>query len=166
MDTNSLQKGLNFLITSKTLSKNYIAIETATTGLEKEKADRFGVKLNFRLQNSKPLKHDLFKKERKAFLQSELFKKDPFSRIKPETMKQLKTLKVTEFIENKLYYCLNLAESPASMLLNYLHSITIMLFNSNSRKLRIQGRINYSFNENLSVRCNKDNCRVMTFIQT
>ena len=59
-------------------------------------------------------------------------------------MKQLKTLKVTEFIENKLYYCLNLADSPASMLLNHLHSITIMLVNSNSRKLRRRERINHS----------------------
>ena len=35
-----------------------------------------------------------------------------------------------------------------------------MSFNSNNRTLRRQGQVNNSSNENLSVRCNNDNCKV------
>ena len=34
----------------------------------------------------------------------QLFKKDPTTKIKAKTLKQLKALKDNEFIDNKLYY--------------------------------------------------------------
>ena len=38
----------------------------------------------------------------------QLLKKDPTTKIKAKTLKQLKVLKDNEFIDNKLYYYLNL----------------------------------------------------------
>ena len=44
---------------------------------------------------------------------NQLLKKDPTTKIKTKTLKQLKVLKDNEFIDNKLYYYLKLADSPA-----------------------------------------------------
>ena len=75
IESDLLVKGLNFSITSKTLpSKNYIAtIEDAVQDLEKEEADTIRAKVSFTLQNSKPLKDNLSKDERRTLkeLQSE-----------------------------------------------------------------------------------------------
>ena len=43
----------------------------------------------------------------------QLLKKDPTTKIKTKTLKQLKVLKDNEFIDNKLYYYLKPADSPA-----------------------------------------------------
>ena len=43
----------------------------------------------------------------------QLLKKDPTTNIKTKTLKQLKVLKDNEFNDNKLYYCLELTDSPA-----------------------------------------------------
>ena len=43
----------------------------------------------------------------------QLLKKDPTNKIKTKTLKQLKVLKDNEFIDNKLYYYLKPADSPA-----------------------------------------------------
>ena len=68
IETNLLAKGLNFLITSKTLpNKDIIAtIEDAVKDLEKEEADTIRAKVSLTLQNSKPPKDNLSKDERKA----------------------------------------------------------------------------------------------------
>ena len=42
----------------------------------------------------------------------QLLKKDPTSEIKAKTLKQLKTMKENEFIDNKLYYYLKPTDSP------------------------------------------------------
>ena len=42
-----------------------------------------------------------------------MFKKDPTTKIKTKTSKQLKVLKDNEFIDNKLYYYLKPTDSPA-----------------------------------------------------
>ena len=39
-------------------------------------------------------------------------KKDPTTKIKTKTLKQLKVLKDNEFIDNRLYYCLKRTDSP------------------------------------------------------
>ena len=44
----------------------------------------------------------------------QLLKKDPTTKIKTKTLKQLKVLKDNEFIDNKLYYYLKPTDSPAS----------------------------------------------------
>ena len=68
IETDLLAKGLNFSITSKALpSKDIIAtIEDAVNDLEKEEADTVRAKVSLTLQNSKPLKDNLSKDERKA----------------------------------------------------------------------------------------------------
>ena len=43
----------------------------------------------------------------------QLLKKDPTTKIKAKTLKQLKVLKDNEFIDNKLYYYLNPTDLPA-----------------------------------------------------
>ena len=43
----------------------------------------------------------------------QLLKKDPTTKIKTKTLKQLKVLKDNQFIGNKLYYYLKPTESPA-----------------------------------------------------
>ena len=43
----------------------------------------------------------------------QLLKKDPTTKIKTKTLKQLKVLKDNEFIDNKLYYYLKPTDSPA-----------------------------------------------------
>ena len=43
----------------------------------------------------------------------QLLKKDPTTKIKAKTLKQLKVLKDNEFIDNKLYYYLKPTDSPA-----------------------------------------------------
>ena len=43
----------------------------------------------------------------------QLLKKDPTTKIKTKTLKQLKVLKDNKFIDNKLYYYLKPADSPA-----------------------------------------------------
>ena len=43
----------------------------------------------------------------------QLLKKDPTTKIKTKILKQLKVLKNNEFIDNKLYYYLKPADSPA-----------------------------------------------------
>ena len=43
----------------------------------------------------------------------QLLKKDPFTKIKVKSLKQLKALKDNEFIDNKLHYYLKPADSPA-----------------------------------------------------
>ena len=43
----------------------------------------------------------------------QLRKKDPATKIKPKTLKQLKTLKDNELIDNELYYYLKPTDSPA-----------------------------------------------------
>ena len=45
--------------------------------------------------------------------QYQLLKKDPTTKIKTKTLKQLKVLKDNEFIDNKLYYYLKPTDSPA-----------------------------------------------------
>ena len=129
IETNLLAKGLNFSITSKALpNKDILAtVEDAVKNLEKEEADTICAKVSLALQNSKPLKDNLSKDERKAFkeLQSDtsivilpvgkgrstiilncedyldkcidyikngpyqLLKKDPTTKIKTKTLKQL-----------------------------------------------------------------------------
>ena len=61
-------KGLNFSITSKTLSssKDRATMENAVKDLEKEKADKICTKIILTLQNSKPSKDNLFKDEWEA----------------------------------------------------------------------------------------------------
>ena len=44
-----------------------------------------------------------------------LLKKDPTTKIKAKTLKQLKVLKDNEFIDNKLYYYLKPTDSPAPL---------------------------------------------------
>ena len=44
----------------------------------------------------------------------QLRKKDPTTKVKAKTLKQLKTLKDNEFIDNKLYYYLKPTDSPVS----------------------------------------------------
>ena len=68
METDLLAKGLNFSITSKTLSnKDIIAtVEDAVKDLEKEEADTIRAKVSLTLQSSKPPKDNLSKDERKA----------------------------------------------------------------------------------------------------
>ena len=44
--------------------------------------------------------------------QYQLFKKDPTTKIKTKTLKQLKVLKNNEFIDNKSYYYLKATDSP------------------------------------------------------
>ena len=68
IETGLLAKGLNFSITSKTLpNKDIIAtIEVAVKDLAKEEADMTGAKISLTLQNSKPLKDNLSKDERKT----------------------------------------------------------------------------------------------------
>ena len=76
IETYLLAKGLNFSITSKTLpNKDIIAtVEDAVKDLEKEEADTIRAKVSLTLQNSKPLKDNLSKDERKALkeLQSDI----------------------------------------------------------------------------------------------
>ena len=43
----------------------------------------------------------------------QLLKKDPISKLKAKTSKQLKVLKDNDFIDNKLYYYLKPTDSPA-----------------------------------------------------
>ena len=43
----------------------------------------------------------------------QLLKKDPTTKIKTKTLKQLKVLKDNEFIDNKLYYYIKPTDSPA-----------------------------------------------------
>ena len=43
----------------------------------------------------------------------QLHKKDPTTKIKAKTLKQLKVLKDNEFIDNELYYYLKPTDSPA-----------------------------------------------------
>ena len=43
----------------------------------------------------------------------QLLKKDPTTKIKTKTLKQLKVLKDNEFIDNKLYYYLKPTDPPA-----------------------------------------------------
>ena len=43
----------------------------------------------------------------------ELLKENPTPKIKAKILKQVKVLK-DEFIDNKLYYCLKLTDSPAA----------------------------------------------------
>ena len=43
----------------------------------------------------------------------QLLKKDPTTKIKTKTLKQLKVLKDNELIDNKLYYYLKPTDSPA-----------------------------------------------------
>ena len=43
----------------------------------------------------------------------QLLNKDPTTKIKTKTLKQLKVLKDNEFIDNKLYYYLKPTDSPA-----------------------------------------------------
>ena len=43
----------------------------------------------------------------------QLLKKEPTTKIKTKTLKQLKVLKDNEFIDNKLYYYLKPTDSPA-----------------------------------------------------
>ena len=66
--TDLLVKGLNFSITSKTLSdKDILATnEDAVNDLEKEEADTIFAKVSLTLQNSKPPKDNLSKDEHKA----------------------------------------------------------------------------------------------------
>ena len=66
--TDLLVKGLNFSITSKTLSnKDILATnEDAVNDLEKEEADTIFAKVSLTLQNSKPPKDNLPKDEHKA----------------------------------------------------------------------------------------------------
>ena len=45
---------------------------------------------------------------------NQLFRKDPTTKIKAKTLKQLKALKDNEFIDNKLYYYLKPTISPAA----------------------------------------------------
>ena len=68
IETNLLAKGLNFSITSKTLSNKDIitTIEDVTKDLEKEDADTIRAKVSRTLQNSKPPKDNLSKDEPKA----------------------------------------------------------------------------------------------------
>ena len=68
IETNLLAKGLNFSITSKTLpNKDIIAvIEDAVKDLEKEEPDTIRAKVSLTFQNSKPLKDNMSKDERKA----------------------------------------------------------------------------------------------------
>ena len=68
IETDLLAKGLNFSITSKTLSnKDIIAtVEDAVKDLEKEEADTICAKVSLTLQNSKPPKDNLSKNECKA----------------------------------------------------------------------------------------------------
>ena len=148
IETDLLAKGLNFSITSKTLSnKDIIAtVEDAVKDFEKEEADTIHAKVSLTLQSSKPPKDNLSKDEHKALkeVQSDtsivilpadkgkstvilnredyleksmnhinngpyqLLKKDPTTKIKTKTLKQLKVLKDKEFIDNKLYYYLKL----------------------------------------------------------
>ena len=68
IETDLLAKGLNFLITSKTLCNQDII---ATTGvavkyLEEEEADIIRAKISLRLQNSRHTKDNLSKDDRKA----------------------------------------------------------------------------------------------------
>ena len=44
---------------------------------------------------------------------SQLFKKDPTTKIKAKTLTELKDLKANEFIDNKLYSYIILTDSPA-----------------------------------------------------
>ena len=44
---------------------------------------------------------------------SQILKKDPTTKIKAKTLKQLKALTYKEFIDNKLYYFLKPTDSPA-----------------------------------------------------
>ena len=55
----------------------------------------------------------------------QLLKKDPTTKIKPKTLKQLKVLKNNEFIDNKLYYNLKLTDSPAPRSHDFLY---VLLF--------------------------------------
>ena len=48
--------------------------------------------------------------------QYQLLKKDPITKIKVKTLKQLKALKDNEFIDNKLYYYLKPTKSPPPIL--------------------------------------------------
>ena len=68
METELLAKGLNFSITSKTLSnKDIIAtVEDAVKDLEKEEVDTICAKVSLTLQSSKPPNDNLSKDERKA----------------------------------------------------------------------------------------------------
>ena len=44
----------------------------------------------------------------------ELLKENPTPKIKVKILKQLRVLKDKEFLDNKLYYCLKLTDSPAA----------------------------------------------------
>ena len=68
IETDLFAKGLNFSITTKALpNKDIIAnIEGAAKDFEKEKTDTIREKISLTLQNSKPLKDNLPKNERKA----------------------------------------------------------------------------------------------------
>ena len=67
IETDLLAKGLNFLITSKTLPNkdNIATVEDAVKDLEKEESDTIRAKVSFTLQNSKPPNDNLYKDERK-----------------------------------------------------------------------------------------------------
>ena len=137
VETDLLAKGLNFSITSKTLpNKDIIAtLEDAVKDLQ---ADTIRAKVSLTLQNSKLPKDKLSKDECKALkeLQSDtsivilpadlekcmdhinngpyqLLKKDPTTKIKAKTLKQVKVLKDNELINNKLYYYLKPTDLPA-----------------------------------------------------
>ena len=122
-------------------NKDIIAtIEDAVKNLEKEEADNICGNVSFTLQSSKPPKDNLSKVERKPLkkLQSgkgrstvilnhedylqkcmdlinngpyQLLKKDPTTKTKTKTLKQLKVLNDNEFID-KLYYYLKPTDSP------------------------------------------------------
>ena len=49
----------------------------------------------------------------KSSISYQLLKKDPITKIKAKTLKQLKVLKDSEFIDKKLYYFLKFTDSPA-----------------------------------------------------
>ena len=68
IETDLLEKGLNFSITSKKLPNKdiIVTIEHAVKDLEKEEADTIRAKVSLTLQNSKPPKDNLSKDERKA----------------------------------------------------------------------------------------------------
>ena len=67
MKTDLFSNGLNFLIISKTLPNKDIkaTIEDAVKDLEKEEPDMIRAKISLTLQNSKPLKYNFSKDERK-----------------------------------------------------------------------------------------------------
>ena len=68
IETDLLEKGLNFSITCKILPSKYIiaTIEDAVKDPEKEETETIRAKVSLKLQSSKPPKDNLSKDERKA----------------------------------------------------------------------------------------------------